>query len=208
MPLLKLEQMGEGSQWAVWFIDESEEELAFDALESPPEEIISPQKRLEYLAGRALIKMLVEHNQLEYDGLRKDEFGKPFLKDHPHQVSLSHSFPYVAAQLHSTSSVGIDIEQPKEKLLRIASRVLSEAEINDAGENVVKHCVYWCAKEALYKIYGKRGLHFNSQLNVDSFELRHQGELSGKISASGFYSQHNLGYWVHSDFVLAYTIPG
>lgn len=208
MPLLKMQEMERESQWAVWFIDESEEELAFDALESPPEEIISPQKRLEYLAGRALIKMLAEHNRLEYDGLRKDEFGKPFLKDRDHQISLSHSFPYVAAQLHATSSVGIDIEQPKEKLLRIASRVLSPAEEKDAGQNVIKHCVYWCAKEALYKIYGKRGLHFSNQLNIEPFDLTSNGELNGEISTEEFSQPVKLGYWVHTEFVLAYTIPG
>lgn len=205
MPLLKLHELPEGGQWALWHIDESESELAYDALESPPEEIVSPQKRLEYLAGRTLIKLLAEHNQLEYEGLGKDEFGKPFLKDHPHQISLSHSFPFVAAQLHPTKPVGIDVEQPKDKLLRIASRVLATEEERDAGQDVTKHCVYWCAKEALYKIDGKRGLHFNHQLNIEPFQLTDEGELIGKISREGSTSKHDLGYQVTQDFVLVFT---
>lgn len=205
MPLLKLHELNNGGQWAIWRVDEAQEELAYDALESPPEEIVSPQKRLEYLAGRTLIKLLAEHNNLDYEGLRKDEFGKPFLKDHPHQISLSHSFPYVAAQLHATKSVGIDIEQPKEKLLRIASRVLSPEEARDADANVTKHCVYWCAKEALYKIDGRRGLHFNHQLNIEPFPLAEAGNLVGKVSRDGRTTVHGLGYQIGKDFVLVYT---
>ncbi len=140
------------------------------AFESCPDDIIAPSKRREFLAGRALVKTLAEKVGVEYSGIRKDEQGKPFLKDQTHEISLSHSSPYVAAQIHPSHAVGIDIEQPKEKLLRVAPRVLSPSEESDAGNDVVKHCVYWCAKEAMYKLYGKRGLHFNTQLNVNPFE--------------------------------------
>ena len=204
MPLTQIQKTGRESAWALWLINESEEELSFAALESAPEEIISPQKRLEYLAGRALIKELATQFDLEYAGLRKDEFGKPYLKNWPHEISLSHSYPYVAAQIHAQKAVGIDVEQPKDKLLRIASRVLSAEEEQDASTNVTKHCVYWCAKEALYKIYGKRGLHFNHQLNIQPFELRSNGTLKGKITHEIIQSI-DLGYVVGKDFVLVFT---
>jgi 4'-phosphopantetheinyl transferase len=69
----------------------------------------------------------------------------------------------------------------------------------------VKHCVYWCAKEAMYKLYGKRGLHFNSQLNLDPFELKKSGELQGYIRANGIPKVVALGYIVKDDYVLVYT---
>ena len=101
--------------------------------------------------------------------------------------------------------MGIDIEQPKEKLLRVAPRVLSNTEEEDAGSDIIKHCVYWCAKEAMYKIYGKRGLHFNSQLNLDPFELKRSGSLTGYIRANGIPTVVSLGYIVRGDYVLVYT---
>ena len=205
MPLVKMNKMGRESAWALWFIAESEQELAFEAMESYPEDIISPQKRLEWLSVRVLIKTLTELSGLDYVGLRKDEFGKPYLKEHEHQISLSHSFPYVAAQIHPAKAVGIDVEQPKEKLLKVAHRVLSSGEIKDAGENIVKHCVYWCAKEAMYKIYGKRGLHFESQLNLDPFRLQSFGELRGYINADNLTNEISLGYTVQFDYVMVYT---
>ncbi|MCU0420498.1 MAG: 4'-phosphopantetheinyl transferase superfamily protein, partial [Cyclobacteriaceae bacterium] len=175
--------MDKQSAWGLWYISENEQELGFEAMESCPEDIVNPQKRLEWLAGRALVRALVENSGLTYAGVKKDAYGKPALKDLPHRVSLSHSFPYVAAQVDRDQEVGIDLEQPKQKLLTIAHRVLSPAEQQNAGEDVVKHCVYWCAKEALYKIHGKRGLHFATQLLIDPFALSSAGTLHGHIVA-------------------------
>jgi len=207
MPVAKLTTLGKESCWALWRIDEDEETLSYSAMESCPEDVISVQKRLEYLAGRALMKSLVENIGLTYAGMRKDAAGKPFLKDSPHQVSLSHSFPYAAAQIHRDASVGIDVEQPKDKLLRIASRVLSKREEQDAGHDPVKHCIYWCAKETMYKIHGKRGLHFNSQLLLDPFALAVGGSLAGRIIADSTEVKVTMDYIVEPDFVLVTTKP-
>ena len=205
MPLVRTELVGEAGAWGLWQIAETEPELSYLALESCPDDIIAPSKRKEFLAGRALVKALAEKVGVTYSGIRKDEQGKPFLKDQSHEISLSHSSPYVAAQIDPLEAVGIDIEQPKEKLLRIAPRVLSSSEEDDAGNDVVKHCVYWCAKEAMYKLYGKRGLHFNNQLNLDPFELKRSGELQGYIRANGIPTIVTLGYVVKDDYVLVFT---
>ena len=173
MPVLKVESLGKEQVWALWHITETEGELAFQAMESCPDDIINLQKRLEWLAGRALIKSIVDECGLTYQGLRKDEFGKPFLKNLPHHISLSHSYPFVAAQLDRHQSVGIDLEEPKEKLKAIASRVFTPSEVKDAGDDLVKLCIYWCAKEALYKIHGKLSLLFTDHLRVASFTRGH-----------------------------------
>ena len=206
MPLHKIELTGHRCGWALWNITETEEALA--AMAQPeicPNDIRSPSKRMEWLAGRILLQRLLEEGGLRYDGLLKDAFGKPFLDGYPHPISLSHSYPYVAAQIDFQIAVGIDVEQPKAKLLTIAHRVLNRSEEEDAGKDITKNCVYWCAKEALYKIYGRRGLTFSTHLHIQSFTLGHHGQLVGKISAPGTESLINLGYWVERDFVLVYT---
>ena len=205
MPILKLQSIGNDQAWAYWQIQESERELSYLAQESCPDEILFPQKRLEWLAGRALIRALVENCGLEYHGLRKNEFGKPFLKTHPHQISLSHSFPYVAAQIDRHQSVGIDLEEPKEKLRKIAPRIFSQTEVDDAGNDLVKLCIYWCAKEALYKIHGKRNVLFTDHLQVNPFTLAKSGSLSGAIHFAENTSTVNLNYLVMKDFVVVYT---
>ena len=205
MPLLKIQKTSKQSGWALWFITENENELVEASGDSIDSSIVSYTKRLEWLAGRSLIKSLVEQCGMEFYGLEKDEFGKPSLKNHTHFISLSHSHPYVAAQIDPMLEVGIDLEQPKEKLLTIAHRVLSQPELEDAGTDVIKHCVYWCAKEALYKSYGKRGLHFADHLYVAPFALMRNGDLHGKIAKNGYSRELDLIYSIQPDYVLVHT---
>lgn len=205
MPLLKIQKTDKHSGWALWFITEQESELTEASGEQVDSSIVSYTKRLEWLAGRALIKSLVEQCGLEFHGIDKDEFGKPYLKEYSHPISLSHSYPYVAAQIDDEIEVGIDLEQPKAKLLNIAPRVLSPTELEDAGTDVIKHCIYWCAKEAMYKSYGKRGLHFADHLLVSPFKLVRGGDLIGKIIANGNTKKLELTYSVQPDYVLVHT---
>ncbi len=207
MPLYKLKNTGTESAWGIWKVEESVEELAFAAFEEAPDVIVHLTKRLEWLASRVLVRTLLEQNDLSYSGIHKDEFGKPFLRDLPHHISLSHAYPYVAVQLDSNKLVGIDIEQPTEKLLRIAPRVLSMEELENAGSDIRKHCVYWCAKEALYKVYGKRGLHFASQLLVDPFILGEMGDLKGVVNVQEEKLNVALSYEIEPEFVVVYTNP-
>jgi 4'-phosphopantetheinyl transferase len=205
MPLMKLQKDNAQSGWALWFITESEEELQHVSGEIIDNTIASYSKRLEWLAGRALLKELVEQCGMNFYGLEKNEFGKPSLKKHSHHISLSHSYPYVAAQIDLRIEVGIDLEQPKTKLLSIAPRVLASSELDDAGQDVIKHCVYWCAKEALYKSYGKRGLHFADHLAIKPFTLARMGDLHGKIDINGFTRELPLQYSIQPDYVLVCT---
>lgn len=205
MPLYELKNTRKG-KIALWHITENEQFLSAqsDSVFSP-EEIISPHKRLEWLAGRLLLRHLAESSGFPYQGIRKDEYGKPFLKGSEHHISLSHSYPYVAAQIHPHHSVGIDIEQPKEKLLRIAPRILDPSELENAGNNIVKHCVYWCAKEALYKVYGKRGLLFTNHLRLKPFDLKEMGDLEGWVESNGARQFIELHYIVTKDYVLVHS---
>lgn len=201
MPIVELNKTTEQCGWAIWRIEETEVQLAGGILGSIPSGIVHPQKRLEWFAARTLTLTLSNYLGLRYFGIMKNEAGKPSLEKYPHRLSLSHSYPYVAAQIDKFKSIGIDLEQPKEKLLKVAPRVLSLVELANAGQDIIKHCVYWCAKEALFKLDGKGGLHFASDLKVEPFELRHEGLIRGWIKERDV----ELGYQVNKDFVIVYT---
>jgi 4'-phosphopantetheinyl transferase len=191
------------SIWGFWRILEEERSLAAEVpFEKISDTITNPLKRLEFLAGRVLIKSLLKNWNVEYNGLTKDLFGKPFLTNSDIQISLSHSYPYVAAILHRNKKVGIDLEQPKDKLLRIAPRVLAENELIDAGNDIVKHCVYWCAKEALIKIYGKKDLILTKNLLITPFSLTPEGHLIGRILVNNGETAIPLHYIVYDNFVV------
>ncbi len=204
MPLQEIHQTGKQNGWAIWRINETEEQLENKIIGNPPAEITHENKKLEWLAARHLVLSLANHLGLRHFGIRKDSFGKPFLEKYPHQLSLSHSFPYVAAQIDFDEPVGIDLEQPKEKILKIAPRIFSGVELADAGTNIIKNTVYWCAKETMYKIHGKGGLHFSNQLNVEPFQLQEEGRLNGIISSDEKINVI-LDYRIQTDYVLVKT---
>lgn len=205
MPLIKIHRTSNQGAWALWYITETEQELITPLQEIPESTIMHANKRLEWLAGRMLLQQLTEQLGHEYHGSVKDEFGKPFLKNLPHHVSLSHSFPYVAAQIDLQHEIGIDLEQPKAKLLTIAHRILAPAELKDAGTNIIKHCIYWCAKEAMYKVYGKKGLFFLDQLHIEPFTLENTGDIYGKIKANDNTRNLTMTYLIQPDYVLVLT---
>lgn len=193
--------------WGLWLIQEDENTLQgqLGNLYPVPETFTHLNKRLEWLAGRLLIRELLRSMDLQFNGLVKDEYGKPFLKNLPHHISLSHSYPYVAAIIDSEKTVGIDLEQPKEKLLRIAPRILATGELADAGDNLTKHCVYWCAKEALIKVYGKKDLTFAENLIISPFQLEKEGNITGRIIVMNTETTIPLRYKIFKDFVVAFN---
>jgi 4'-phosphopantetheinyl transferase len=203
MPLENLHTESNRS-WALWKIEEDEQTLydQIAAVETISATITNPQKRLEFLAARVLLKELLKNNGSVFHGLTKDEFGKPFLKNSDLQISLTHSYPYVAAVINRGGSVGIDLEQPKQKLLKIAARVLSDSELKDAGSDLVKHCIYWCAKETLVKIHGKKDLVFSENLRINPFSRAKYGELIGNIIVGSVQTPILLRYFVYDQFVV------
>ena len=204
MPLQEIHQSENQSGWAIWHIVESADQLTSKIIGTPPSVITHENKKLEWLAARHLVLSLANHLGLRYFGIRKDAFGKPFPEKYPHHLSLSHSFPYVAAQIDYYQPIGIDLEQPKAKILKIAPRIFSPVELVEAGSDVIKHTVYWCAKEVMYKIHGKGDLHFSNQLNVEPFPLQEEGSLKGIISSEKKMTV-NMDYRIEPDYVLVRT---
>jgi 4'-phosphopantetheinyl transferase len=205
MPLEKIEKHQEYCR-GLWKITENEVELkTLLPNEIIPDTITHLNKRLEFITGRILAKLLIEQLGLAYHGIVKDAHGKPFFKNHAIHLSLSHSFPLVAAIIHTQKSAGIDVEQIKPKLLKIAPRILNPEELSDAGNDLTKHCVYWCAKETLVKVYGKKDLVFATDLEVEPFRLESCSAIKGKILKDGTKTTIPLYYQTFKDFVVVFN---
>ena len=203
MPLENL-HLGKNSAWALWRLAEDEHFLKarVPGLEPIPDHITNIHKRLEFIGARVLIAELLNQWGHDFHGLTKDEFGKPFPKNHPYQISLSHSYPYVAAIVQKEGAAGIDLEQPKPKLLRVAPRVLHAEELKDAGDDIIKHCIYWSAKESLVKIHGKKDLVFAEHIRINPFSREKQGFLVGRLIVDNEETVIPLQYFVEDNFVV------
>ena len=174
MPLCSTHTITPDCDLIRWQITESEADLASQLTLTAEEQadlggIAHPGQRVEWLACRVALKTLVEQRGRTYTCLWKDEFGKPHLCDLPGHLSLSHTPGWATAVWHQTRPVGLDVEPIREQFTRVVPRVLSPSEIVDANGQSDRLAVYWCAKEALYKLYGKRQLTFREHLHVDPF---------------------------------------
>ncbi|NIJ53462.1 4'-phosphopantetheinyl transferase family protein [Dyadobacter arcticus] len=173
MPLVHSEMIEETCTLLLWKLSEPETELrewlGSAYISEELNAISHPQKVREWLASRLLIKTLAEQFGIAYVGLHKDEHGKAFLIDNDSHISITHTFEFVAVALNPFAAVGIDMEKCDEKLQRTATKYLSSGEIAHAENEITRLCMYWSAKEALYKLYGKKGISFRDSIRILPF---------------------------------------
>jgi 4'-phosphopantetheinyl transferase len=180
MPLASIHALTPACQLVRWQILEDEPTLRrhlhlSDEEISDLERIAHPGQRVEWLACRVALKGLIKEAGFPYMGLVKDQYGKPHLDSVvrgaflPGHVSLSHTPGWAVAVWHHERPVGVDVEPIRDQFVRVVPRVLSETEIADANAQPDRLAVYWCAKEAMYKLYGKRQLTFREHLLVEPF---------------------------------------
>ncbi len=156
-----------------WSITESFNDFACDLpaweVKQLQENIANPQKLIESLAARFLVKEMVQKAGFLYEGLSKTLRKAPYFANSTYKISISHTKKYAMAILHPTYTVGIDIEQIRTQLQRIAARIMSLEELEFAQNDITRLALLWSAKETLYKIYAQRELHFIRDMCVIPF---------------------------------------
>ena len=158
-------------QWMIWEITE---DLSFfqtfpeNWTTNKDQEIVS-QKKLESSAARfCLWNVCQQISEGPWD-LRKDERNRPYFDQSDYHISLSHSFPFVAAVISHKKTVGIDLERFGRNVEKIGPRFLSAEEWNlwqDSHSDLTKA---WTCKEAIYKAMGVPGLAFQQDIQLPSF---------------------------------------
>ncbi|WP_313804899.1 4'-phosphopantetheinyl transferase family protein [Flavobacterium sp.] len=121
--------------------------------------------------GFICVRMLLQHCGYTDFDLYYDELGKPHLNDGTH-ISISHSFDFSAIVL-SDANIGLDIEQIKEKVLRIAPRFMDVSHLENLSEaeQMRKATVVWGVKEAVFKLKNEVGISFPEHIFEDQFQL-------------------------------------
>lgn len=164
--------------------------------------IPTEKRKLEYLGVRLAIKTLLKSDfEISYT-----ISGKPVLSDKSYHISISHSKNWIAIIASKNKHVGIDIETPNEKVLKISEKFMGKEELSFYTEKPdirILH-VIWSAKESLYKIIGKQAVNFAQQLRISTFELKNEGSLTAKhIPTNTLYQ---LEYIQSPDYTLVYCL--
>lgn len=209
MALVHYEEINPDACWGVWQIEESEQELLY--LLNPTksddihfESIQHDRIRLESIASRMVVKAISERMGNEYQGIFKNKNGKPFLYNSPFHISYSHTERFAAAILHRERPCGIDMEHVQEKMLRVSTRFLSLQELENSEKDLEKICIYWCAKEAMYKLYNLKDAEFKGNLKITPFEKQDKGILDGLIHVGSFLSKTEVHYQIFGEVMVAY----
>ncbi len=164
-----------------------------------------PAQRVEWLACRTAVRQLVELQEVGYAGLHKDHFGKPHLVGLPWSISLSHTGGWAAAVLHRSRPVGIDIEPIRDQFRRVVPRVLSTDEIAHANGNAGRLAVYWCAKEAVFKMGAVQVLSLRD-IQLHDFRAAEAGTLFGRIEQEDGPIALEIFYRQMLTFIMAFCI--
>ena len=196
----------------VWQVTESEKELKklcsipSDELEEI-EMFKSESQRRQKLAVRCLLEVAFEEKVY----LNHHDNGQPFIENEAINISITHTEKYVAIILHKEDELGIDIESLDRDFSAVESKALNEDEIEDLEtdkkEKNEQLAIYWCAKEAIFKRMGSSKVDFAEQIEVESFNLRREGELEATfIHKDGFEEEFELEYLTFDRHVLVWLV--
>jgi phosphopantetheinyl transferase len=171
MPLIQSISVNDGLLW-VWKITETPDDLLSLPTHFPEkaaeQKITNDKRRIERLITHALLNdMIGPAFQLSYDSE-----GRPILRNEIYKyISITHSADYVGIIVHKYLPVGIDVESTRRKFNAIAHRFLSTDEMEKTANEPILQCLFWCTKEAVFKLVEESGIDFRKQINVCSFNF-------------------------------------
>ena len=146
------------------------------------------RRRTEHLAWRRVVRRELGRGVV----IDYNEVGAPMVNLKETHISVSHGAGRVAVAI-ADKRIGIDIESLERNFADISSRYMSAEEQALSTEKEWQAMV-WCAKEALYKLYGERGLDLNSDIMLTAYN-HEQGIISAllcqKTKARVEVSLHN-----------------
>lgn len=201
MPLLFSKQINPTTSYAIWNIQETNEQLIEQFNSMFPEDL-HPTKLAEWLVTNIMLDQVCQSFGIKFTGLTKNDAGKPFLNGNTAQISISHSFPMAAVLINRNRVCGIDLERQRSALIKIQHKFLHKSELQYQND-LERLCAIWCAKEVLYKIHGRKKLSLKDELCV---EFRSDDLISGYILKGGFEETYQIHYESVRDYFMAYNI--
>ena len=209
MGLYLKKKLDNDAEIGVWQITETEEELK-ELSSTPTDEmeeisfIRSESLRKQRLAVRALLNTMFDDKVY----LSHHDNGKPYIENNPINISITHTAKYVAVILHEEENVGIDIESLDRDFSVVEKKALSEDEIDDLEDEKRNEqlAIYWCAKEAIFKLLSRYNVDFAEQIEIERFRPRGEGELEATFTSKNDEEEFDLEYITFDRHVLVWVV--
>jgi 4'-phosphopantetheinyl transferase len=151
-------------------------------------------------------KLLETAGYTDFD-LFYDENGKPHLKDGKH-ISITHSFDF-SSIIISNKPTGIDLEQQREKIIRIA-RKFTDFDNNFFDKSNIEQTTkqltaIWGIKEAIYKFHSQKGLSLKQHINVLPFDINSH-EIEAEVNYQNISHRHKGHFYEFEGYTLAHLV--
>jgi 4'-phosphopantetheinyl transferase len=159
-------------------------------------------RKLEWLSVRVLLaEMTGPEIKIYYNGNRK-----PFLTDQSYHISISHSNKLTSILLSRKHRVGLDLEFISSKIGGLAGKFLTSPEMESLNRKPGKYHVYiyWCAKEALYKICDKQNINFREDILIYPFDPSDKGLLRGRVQTEAIQEEFTLNYFKYKNYSIVW----
>jgi 4'-phosphopantetheinyl transferase len=123
--------------------------------------------QIESTAARYCLFEICKTLQIENSNLLSSPNGIPYFPNSEFEISITHSYPFVAAAVSRNKHIGIDLERKGRRINKIAPRFLSDNELKRWHHNDDLLTLAWSAKESIYKAYKIPGLSFQKSIILD-----------------------------------------
>jgi len=204
MPLILHQKPLADTQLCLWQVKESLEELEelFQSTEQEKRQLAElkyEKRKKEYIGARILLKYLLRPNA----SITYTDNKQPLVEGH--HISISHTRDYIALLLNPKQPVGIDIEYLSNRVDRIKPKFLSQKEAQDIADqsHPYQTLLYWCAKECLFKLYGKGNVVFAKNLGI----YQENGQWKAQFNKPDEQFTLNLHHFIHDkELLITYLV--
>lgn len=210
MPIIHKEYIGDHGVLGVWKITESLEELLemiefSDSDHKVFEQFKNKSRQAHWLSYRLAIRRIMgDITSMEF---YYDVHGKLHFKNHQYNLSVTHSGDYSAVIISNRYNVGIDLELISDRIEGLEGKFMNATEQKRLPEKNRETYLtaFWGAKEALFKLYGKRELQFGENIFIDFKEIADKGSFHGKIKSSNFERDYLINYSIFDGYMLVHS---
>lgn len=185
-----------GNQIYVWKVISKLNELLNNPLITSTDKtklasISSEKRKIEILATNIALRKIF-NSKISLNYLPS---GKPFISESKH-ISISHSNKYIAI-VFGEENIGLDIEKPHKKMLKLIPRILSDKEYKEYQINPTKEfaCKLWGAKESILKYIGDKNINYRNDIQIETTEL---------IKAKYIDQDFDIVYEMIDEMILTY----
>lgn len=122
-------------------------------------------RRAEHLSWRRIVRRELGRGvKISYN-----DVGAPIVDSPNIYISIAHAKERCVAVAISDRCVGVDVESLERDFEHVAPRYMKAAELQ-LSDSRAWYAMAWCAKEAMYKLYGRRGVDLLDEIRVVGYD--------------------------------------